>query len=128
MIPNLLQQDTNIHELRTFGPKNFTIPVVLHYDAFSSETGCQLWGLNPKDYPLYGQKGSSTPQMVSGFGGKEGRLLLFARYFFTLILTAFRVLYHLPIIPHIGFVFRLAYVVCMLKGNLDDIAFVAFRR
>ena len=123
-----MQQDTNTDELRTSGLKTLTIPVVLHYDAFSAETGCQVWGLNPKNYPLYGEKGSSTPQMVAGFGGKEGRLSMFAHYFFTLILTAFRTIYRLPIIPDIGFLFRLAYVVCMLKKNFADIAFVAFRR
>ena len=87
--------------------------MVLHYDAFSSETGCQIWALNPPDYPLYGEKGSSTPQMTAGFGGKEGRLFAFCHYFFTLILAAFRIIYYLPIVAHVGFIFRLAFVVCM---------------
>ena len=94
--------------------QTLTIPVVCHYDAFASETGLAVWGLNPPNYPLY-EKASSTPQMVSGFAGKEGRLAVYANFIFALMLSAFRVLYKLPSIPHILFQFVLSFLVCMFN-------------
>ena len=112
IIPNLLQDGTNLLPLRSAEAKTLTIPVVVHYDAFASETGLAVWGLNPPNHSLY-DKGCSEPQMVSGFAGKEGRLSIFANFIFALLLSAFRSIYKLPSIPHILFQFVLCFLVCM---------------
>ena len=114
IIPNLLQDKTNLLPLSSAEAQTLTIPVVVHYDAFASETGLAVWGLNPSNHPLY-DKGCSEPQMVSGFAGKEGRLAIFANFIFALLLSAFRSVYKLPSIPHISFQFVLSFLVCMFS-------------
>lgn len=113
VIPNLLQQETELDQLRTAPQQTLTLPCVLHYDAYAGETGMQLWALDPPNFNLYGAKKCSTPQITSGWTGKEGKLKLYAQFIFCLLFNAFREAYRLPAIPHIVFTFVLSYVVCM---------------
>ena len=71
IFPNLLTRsiNPNVHTNK----KVIEIDLIVHLDASGSEVFFQVGALAPDDIPdLFGKYGHATPEVTSGYTGKEG--------------------------------------------------------